>query len=150
MKSMVLKLIFSALFWLVMFVASGKLKELFKKEKIEALTADYIQYYDRDGKQYLKFTIKNDTSAEVCYNTEGYLSLITPNGLTSVPMKEHHAYSGASFFIAPGDMMDYEICLSDYYDPLPPGSYRYNKTVGCFAVDVDFTIPAPHKEKSSR
>ncbi len=149
MKSMVLKLLFSALFWFVMFLSSGKLKELFKKEKIEALTADYIQYFEREGKQYLKFTIKNDTTAEVCYNTEGYLSQKKAENVLTVPMKEHHAYSGASYFIAPGDMMDYEICLSDYYDPLPPGAYCYHKTVGCFTVDVNFPIPEPpkHREK---
>ena len=41
------------------------------------------------------------------------------------------------------DMQDYEIVLSDYYDPLPPGVYRYSKTVGCLAVEVDFEIPDP-------
>ncbi len=143
MKSMVLKLLFSALFWFVMFWSSGKLKELFKKEKIEALSADYIEYIERDGRQILKFTIKNDTSSEVCYHTEGYLSIKKQDGYVDIPIKEHPAYSGASYFIAPGDMQDYEIVLSDYYDPLPPGVYRYSKTVGCLAVEVDFEIPDP-------
>ncbi len=148
MKSTVMKLIFSALFWFVMFLSSGKLKELFKKEKIEALTADYIEFKSEDGKQYLKFTIKNDTSSEVCYNTEGYLSAKTADECIPIEMKTDHIYSGASFYIAPGDMMDYKICLTDYYEPLVPGEYRYNKTVGCLAVDVDFTVPEPVKKKN--
>lgn len=140
MKNTVLKLIFSALFWLIMFVASGRLKELFKKDKVESLTADYIEYIERDGKQYLKFTVKNDTSSEVCYNTEGYLSVKHQNEFISIEMKEHHMYSGASYYIAPGDMQEYNICLTDYYDYLSPGVYRYTKPVGCNVIDVDFEI----------
>lgn len=145
MNARLLKLIFSALFWVLMLISSGKIKELFEKKKIESLTAQSVSFSDEAGVQVLRFTIYNNTSSEVTYNTEGSLYTRRGDDLTAVPLKEHAAYSGASYFISPGDRQDYEICLTDYYDRLPAGDYRYCKTVGCLTVDVDFTVANPEK-----
>ena len=70
--------------------------------------------------------------------------------MVPIPMKEHAMYSGASYYISPGDEQSYTIRLTDYYDRLPYGEYRYVKTVGCLDVDVDFSYQAPEKNKRRR
>lgn len=140
MKSILLKLLFSAFFWSVMLLSSGKLKELFKKEKVESLTADFIEYIFDNGKQYLKFTVKNDTSSELCYGTDGYLSQKINGEYIVIETKEDFVPSAAAYYIAPGDMKEYMICLSDCYDYLQPGFYKYTKAIGCLSIDVEFEV----------
>lgn len=139
MNGKLINLIFSALFWLVMLLSSGKLKELLeKKKKVESLSANSIEFISTENAQILRFSIQNDTNSEVTYNMEGILYAKQGENLIPIPQKENAIYTGASYYIEPGGFRQYEIRLTDFYDPIPCGSYRYCKTVGCLNVEVDF------------
>ncbi|MBR1810493.1 MAG: hypothetical protein IJ766_02435 [Clostridia bacterium] len=149
MKRKLSQLLSSVLFWVSLLFATGELQKILEKLKEKpagTVRTDDAEFAACDGKEILSFTIHNDTANEVTYNTQASLYVLREEDFIPVALKEHPAYSGASYYLEPGDEQRYAVTLTDYYDPLSAGIYRYVKTVGNTAVDVDFSVTKKRKK----
>lgn len=147
MKGKIIQLLLSCLFWLSLLFLSGDLKKIIEKlkQKLPEDNGDVILSdvrFSSDGtKQSLSFTAHNGTGDEICFDSSYDLYYI--DGASQILLSEKtEGYVVTSDYIPAGESRYVTLDLTERFDRLTVGKYRFSKTFGVHAKEFDFSVDA--------
>lgn len=90
--------------------------------------------------QSLTLMLTNNTAKELSYGKEPHLEVQTEGEWYVVPLKKGTTVPEIGILLPPNGTNEYKVNLSDYYENLKTGHYRYLKTFADGIVSVEFDI----------